>query len=186
MPFLFPFTDVDRALVLPIYVFLFLETLPKLSDIVIDHWTVRVRLQDLCFFPKIAKQTSLRHLSFSSEYGSLANGQPVSGPEGLASLSVKWHVTDGQDLGSAMSHLYEFLRPSLDTLTCLELDDYPILELRVLGPACTSLRKLKYTTYSRSPQVLETVVEMFPHVTDLALLFQTCIWMVLKFVIVRD
>ncbi|KIM90817.1 hypothetical protein PILCRDRAFT_1065 [Piloderma croceum F 1598] len=176
MPFCYQFTDVNRALALPIYVFQFLETLPKLSDIVIHHWTVRVRLQDLHFFPKIAKQTSLRHLSFSSEYGSHANGQPVSGPEGLESLSVKWHVADGQDPGSAMSHLYEFLRPSLGTLTCLELHDYPILKFCVLGPACTSLRKLKYTTYNQSPQVLETIAEMFPHVTDLAMLFQTCVW----------
>jgi hypothetical protein len=64
MPFLFPFTDVNRAqLALPIYIFQFLETLPKLSDIVIDHWTVRVRLQDLHFFARIAEQTPLRHRS---------------------------------------------------------------------------------------------------------------------------
>ena len=86
-------------------------------------------------------------------------------------------------VSTAMSHLYEFLRPSLGTLTCLELRDYPILDFRVFGAACTSLRTLECTTNSQSPQVLETVAEMFPHVTNLAM-FQACVWMVCQFVIV--
>jgi hypothetical protein len=170
--------------VLPVYIFQFLETLPKLSEIVFDDSTVGVRLQDLHFFARIAEQTLLRHLSFSLEYGSVASGEPITGPEGLVSLSVRWYVTDGQDPGSAMSHLYEFLRPSLCTLTCLELHDDPILDFRVLGDACTSLRTLEYTTYSQSPQVLETVAEMFPHVTNLAMLFQACVWKVCQIIIV--
>jgi len=170
--------DDSSAPVLPIYVFQFLETLPKLSDIVFDDSTVGVQLQDLYFFARIAKQTPLRHLSFSSEYGSAASGEPIAGPEGLVSLSVRWYVTDGQDPGSAMSHLYEFLRPSLGTLTFLELHDDPIFDFHVLGDACTSLRILEYTTYSQSPQVLKKVAEMFPHVADLAMLFQACVWTV--------
>jgi hypothetical protein len=189
MPFFFSygrFTPFDsNAPVLPIYIFQFLETLPKLSDIVLDNLTVRVRLQDIHFFTRIAEKTPLRHLSFSSEYGSVASGEPIAGPKGLMSLSVGWYAIDGQVPGSAMSHLYEFLRPSLGTLTRLELHDYPILNFRFLGAACTSLRTLEYKTYSQSPQVLKTVAEMFPYVTNLAMLFQACIWTVCKFVIVR-
>jgi hypothetical protein len=185
IPYFFRFTDVSSAPALPIYIFQFLETLPKLSNIVFDDLNVGVRLQDLYFFARIAEQTPLRHLSFSLECGSVASGQPIAGPKGLLSLFVKWCVTDGQDPGSAMSHLYEFLRPSLGTLTCLELCDYPILDFRVLGAACTSLRTLKCTTTSQNPQVLETVVEMFPHVTDLVMLFPTCVWMVCQLAIVE-
>jgi len=68
------------------------------------------------------------------------------------------------------------LRPSIGTLTRLELHDNPTLNFRVLGDACNSLRTLEYTTCSESAQVLKPVVEMFPHVTDLAILFQACVW----------
>jgi hypothetical protein len=182
IPYYFRYTDVSSAPALPIYIFQFLETLPKLSDIMFDVLTVGVRLQDLHCFARIAEQTPLRHLSFSLEYGSVASGQPIAGPKGLLSLCVNWCVTDGQDPGSAMSHLYEFLRPSLGTLTCLELRDYPIVDFRVLGATCTSLRTLECTTNSESPQVLKTVAEMFPHVTNLLVVFQACVWMVCRFV----
>jgi len=183
-PYFFQSTVVGSAPALPNYIFQFLETLPKLSDIMFDEFTVKVRLQDIHFFARIAEQTPLRHLSFSLEYGSVSSGQPIVGPKGLVSLCVNWRVTDGQDPGTAISHLSEFLRPSLGTLTCLELRDYPILDFRFLGAVCTSLRTLKCTTNSQSPQVLETVAEMFPHVTNLAMLFQACVWMVCQFVIV--
>jgi len=97
IPYFFQFTNVSNAPALPIYIFQFLETLPKLSDIVVDDLTVGVRLQDLQFFPRIAEQTPLHHLSFSLECGSVASGQPIAGPKGLVSLFVKWCVTDDQD-----------------------------------------------------------------------------------------
>jgi hypothetical protein len=181
MPLLFRNGEflVDSGPPLPVYIFQFLETLPNLSDLDFKDLTVRVRLQDLHFFAIIAQQTALRHLSFSSEYGAVASGQPTAGPEGLESISVKWNVTDGQDdPGAAMSHLYEILRPSLGTLTHLELHDYPILGFQALGPACTSLRTLEYTTFSQSPRVLEVAANMFPNVANLTMIFQSFIWMV--------
>lgn len=170
---------LEGAPPVPVHVFRLLETLPNLSDLNFEDLTARVRLQDLHLFPKVAQRTALSHLSFSLEYGSVANGLPIAGPEGLKSISVEWHVSDGPDgPGSSLSHLYEFLRPSLGTLVHLKLHDYPILDFQVFGPPCTSLHTFEYTTYSRSSKVLEAVAKMFPNITNLKMVFLACGWMV--------
>jgi hypothetical protein len=170
---------------IPVYVLQLLETLPKLSDIVIEDLTARVRLQDLHFFARIAQKTVLRHLSCSLEYESVANVQPIAGPEGLESISIKWHVTDGLDApGSSASHLHAFLMPSLGTLTHLELYDYPILDFQVFGPPCTSLCTFKYTTCGQleGSRVLEAVSEMFSKITNLEIVFLAHVWTVCQIV----
>jgi hypothetical protein len=175
---------LEGAPPVPVDVFQLLETLPNLSDLVFEDITARVRLQDLHFFASIAQQTALRSLTFSLEYGSAATSSsaPTEGPEGLQFISIRWNVSDGKgtdDAGSSLRHLQEFLRPSLGTLTHLELEDYPILDFQVWGPPRTSLRTFKYTTYSRSPpKVLEAVLEMFPNVTHLEMVFRICVWTV--------
>ena len=105
-------------------VFLFLVTLPNLSTIAFDRFTAMIRLQDLNLFTSIAQKTALRHISFSLKDRSVASGPRIAGPEGLESISIYWKVVDDPDSpGSSMVHLYEFLRPSLGTLTRLKLEE---------------------------------------------------------------
>ena len=112
------------------------------------------------------------------EKGSVANGEPIAGPEGLESITVTWCASDGLVPGSSVSHLYKLLRPSLGTLMELELHDYPILDFLAFGPPCMSLCMLKYTTYIQSPKALEAVSQMFPNITRLELVFLAYPWMV--------
>jgi hypothetical protein len=180
MPLLFR----KGAPAVPVYVFQLLETLPGLQDLVFADLGTCVRLQELHLFARIAQQTALQHLSFSIERESVANGPPVAGPRGLQFIAVKWMVRDAVgEPGSSMGHLYKFLQPSLDTLTHLELQDYPHLDFQVFGPACTSLRTFKYTTYSQSPKMLEAVAEMFPNITDLEMVFLGYLWTVCRILI---
>ena len=175
---------LDGAPPVPVDVFCLLETFPNLSDLDFEDITARVRLQDLHFFASIARQTALRSLTFSLEYRSFAtsSSMPTAGPEGLQFISMKWNVRDGRgmdDAGSSLRYLQEFLRPSLGTLTHLELEDYPVLGFQAWGPPNTSLRTFKYTTYSQSPtKVLEAVLEMFPNITHLEVVFRACVWTV--------
>lgn len=171
---------LDGAPPVPLYIFHLLQTLPKLSSLIFEDLTARVQFQDLHWFARIAQKTALRHLTFSLKYGSVAKGLLVAGPEGLESISVKWNCGSCRDdPGNSFSHLYEFLRPSLATLVHLELQDYPtISNFEVFAPACTSLRTLKYKTYSRSAKVLEPVADMFPNITNLEIVLQGSIWTV--------
>src|SRR5882762_3815383 len=89
--------------------FQLLETLPNLVFLKLD---VSVRLWDLHLLTRIAQQTALSHLDFSLEDDPVAIGLPLAGPEGLKSISMQWDVCD-----LVHRHLYEFLRPSLGTLT---------------------------------------------------------------------
>ena len=127
---------------IPVCIFPLLETFPNLASLVFFDLSTRVRLQDVHLFAKIAQQTALSHLYFSLEGGLIADGPPISGPERLKSLSVEWNVSDGSEPGSSQSHLHEFLRPSLGTLTWLQLDGCPTIDFQALGPACTLLRTL--------------------------------------------
>ena len=186
MPLLFRNDRIVRkgALAVPVHVFQLLETLPGLHDLIFADHRACVRLQELRLFARIAQQTALQHLSFSIEHESVANGPPVAGPRGLQFIAVEWMVRDAVgELGSSMGHLYKFLQPSLDTLTHLELRDYPHLDFQVFGPACTSLRTFKYTTYNQSPKMLEAVAEMFPNITDLEMVFLGYLWTVCRILI---
>lgn len=177
-----PLTFINGKFVLeggstvPIYVFELLETLPKLSDLVFEDFTAWIRLQDL--HSRIAQKTALCSLSFSVEYPSVVSRglQIADGPEGLKSISVKWETIDASWDGNPLGRLYEFLRPSLRTLMHLELHGRPsIHDFQVFGPTCTSLRTLKYRTYSpRAVKVLEAIAEMFPNITSLEILLFAC------------
>ena len=167
----------------PICVFQTLETLPNLSTLNFSELITPIRFHDLPLLLKIAQRTQLRHLSFGTVEGSVASGPRVAGPADLESASIEWHVSDDpQDPNSSAAHLYEFLRPSIGTLSRLEIvhrdsDDKTgsgtaqFLDFRQFGPPCVSVRNLKYTTYSRSPKALEAVAEMFPNLVTLSIIF---------------
>jgi hypothetical protein len=166
----------------PIDIFQKLETLPHLSDLVFDAYMARLSLHHLPLLTQIAGKIPIRHLSFAAGGALVASCLPVTGPADLETASIEWHVIDDpQHHGSSAAHLYEFIRPSLNTFTHLEivhidpqapLEDAPFLDFRPLGPTCDSLRSLKYTTYSRSSKALDAIAEMFPNLVNLGIIYQ--------------
>ena len=167
---------------MPIDIFQKLETLPHLSDLVFDAYMARLSLHHLPLLTQIAGKIPIRHLSFAAGGALVASCLPVTGPADLETASIEWHVIDDpQHHGSSAAHLYEFIRPSLNTFTHLEivhidpqapLEDAPFLDFRPLGPTCDSLRSLKYTTYSRSSKALDAIAEMFPNLVNLGIIYQ--------------
>lgn len=169
---------------MPHDVFLFLETLPNLVAVFSEHNSAPIRLQDLHFFVTIAQKTALRKIHFALPCDSVASGPPIPGPEGMESISVDWYVSDNPDEpGSSMAHLSEFLRPSLRTLTCLEIRDYDrygqsinfsTLDFRDVGPS-SLLHTLKYSTLFNltSNEPLKAIGEMFPNLIYLRVEYET-------------
>ena len=160
-------------------IFGLLEALPNLSDLDLDDAFVKV--SDVARFAKVAKRTPLRNLSFAVEHNSVACGPTIIGPECLRSLCVEWRVHDStydDEPGKSIKHLSEFIRPSLGTLTHLDVTDcdrtrrpttLQHLDFRQ-WPVCPSLRNLQYTTFSRDVKLF-AVSEKFPNLTHLGMMF---------------
>jgi hypothetical protein len=108
-----------------------------------------------------------------------------AGPTGLKTCSVEWRLHDPTwHPGKAMTYLYAFIEPSLDTLHYLSILDYdnygstnlrntpaPIFDFRALRPACTQIRRFDYHTRTQDTQALAKFSEMFPDVEILKVIF---------------
>jgi len=161
-------------------VFRLLETLPNLTDLHLDDYRALVRLPDVALLVQVVQRTQLRNLSFTLEYDSVASGLPIIGPEGLNSLSIRWYVHDEPgSIGKSLTHLYEFLRPSLMTLTHLDVTDFdPIrkepnlqhLDFRHWN-TCPSLDNFQYRTLTCDTKVLAAMATTFPNLTHLGIVF---------------
>jgi len=156
----------------------------NLSGLVLDKYNAPIPLSDLALLVQLTQKTSLRHLSFTVERGSVASGLPISGPGGLSTLCVSWGVHDeASTRGKSLSHLFEFLRPSLATLVRLKITDFDMhwkpqatdlehIDFH-LWPVCPSVRNFCYKTRSRDTKVLDTVSETFPNLTHLGMIFDS-------------
>jgi hypothetical protein len=113
-------------------------------------------------------------------YRSIPTGIPISGPVDLETLSVAWHVSDDpNEPGSCLKHLYELIRPSLDTLVELSIVDHDpdsaltataphFLDLRRLrGRPCHDMRKVTYKTYGPDAEALFAFADVFPNLIEL-------------------
>ncbi|KIM85642.1 hypothetical protein PILCRDRAFT_339879 [Piloderma croceum F 1598] len=166
----------------PAQIFRLLEELPNLSDLVLHKYHASIRLSDLALLVQVTQRTSLRHLTFTVERGSIASGLPISGPGCLSTLCVSWRVHDEPGTrGKSLAHLSEFLRPSLATLTRLKITDFDVyrkptdlehIDFR-LWSVCPSVRNFRYKTRSRDTKVLDAVSETFPNLTHLAIVFDS-------------
>ena len=167
----------------PAQIFRLLEELPNLSDLVLDKYEAQIKLSDLALFVQVTQRTSLRHLSFPVERGSVASGLPISGPGCLSSLRVCWRVHDKRGTrGKSLAHLSEFLRPSLATLVRLQITDFDMywrptfLEKHIdfhLWPVCPSVHHFRYKTRSHDTKVLDVVSKTFPNLTHLEMVFDS-------------
>ena len=94
---------------------------------------------------------------------------------GLKKISITWNMNDyARQPGSAHTHLYELIRPSLETLVDLHLDDHLFklgtdFDLQLLKPAGKTLRSFKYFLASNDEGILDTIPGYFPHLTSLSL-----------------
>jgi hypothetical protein len=81
-------------------------------------------------------------------------------------------------IGSAISYhaqLCDFIRPSFSTLIELEIYsecDSVMFDLLPLRPVGRTLRKFAYRVDSFSPDILDTIPDIFPHLTTLHLMFR--------------
>ena len=77
------------------------------------------------------------------------------------------------------SHIYDLIRPSFSTL--VELEIYPgpvvldpvILDLLPLRPVGRTLRKFVYRLDGFDPDILDTIPDVFPHLTTLELMVRS-------------
>ena len=68
------------------------------------------------------------------------------------------------------AHIYDLIRPSFSTL--VELEIYPgsvKFDLLPLRPVSRTLRKFAYKVDGFDPDVLDTIPDVFPHLTTLKL-----------------
>jgi hypothetical protein len=103
---------------------------------------------------------------------------PVEGPlvvfPDLEDLSIYWRVRDNPgEPGIPFAHLYEFVG-SLPRLVSLLLDIQPNqpgpdLNLHFLKAAGNTIRIFHYVLRSLDTGILDTIAEIFPHVTKLSI-----------------
>ena len=82
---------------------------------------------------------------------------------------------------SHYAHIYDIIRPSFSTL--VELEIYPgpvvldpvILDLLPLRPVGRTLRKFVYRVDGFDPDILDTIPDVFPHLTTLELMVRSSI-----------
>jgi hypothetical protein len=110
---------------------------------------------------------------------------PAIAPPGLKSLALKLyacHITN-QDadwivLHSDHASLYDLIQPSFSTLVELRIRPlFPMdstswtFDLRPLKPVGRTLQKFSYKAPILDPDMLNTIPEVFPHLTSLELMF---------------
>ncbi|KAJ3494050.1 hypothetical protein NLJ89_g10891 [Agrocybe chaxingu] len=158
--------DDDNAVI-----FQFLETLPNLQVLEYRQYRPLVRPEDLSRL----RSASLLELVIDAGNYTVVEGPPAAGVTGLEKLSISWFVNDNPNkLGSSLAHLYELIRPSLTTLVKLRIDNEPEkfggdIDLQFLKPAGRTLRTFEYTLQSSDESVLDTIPEIFPHLTTLSI-----------------
>jgi len=156
--------------------FQFLSTLPNLQSLKYSQRRAYLQLSsDLQPLFASVQHAPLLEFVLDSGYYSVIEGSLVTGLTGLEKLSISWFMDDKLgEPGSSLTHLCELVRPSLSTLVSLRLDNEPEhqgadLDLQLLKPAGTTLRTFEYTLQSGDTGILDTISEIFPHLTKLAI-----------------
>ncbi|KDR82538.1 hypothetical protein GALMADRAFT_828949 [Galerina marginata CBS 339.88] len=140
-----------------------------------------------CFVPPASLSrlmSSIRHapllkLFIDTGLYQYADDQFTAGPTGRESLSIKWNVDDNfHEPDSALAHLYQFIQPSLTTLVELRIDNTPThrltdFDFQLLKPAGDTFTAFHYVLRTQNDSILDVIPEVFPHLTNLAV-----VWMV--------
>ncbi|CAA7262518.1 unnamed protein product [Cyclocybe aegerita] len=152
-------------------IFQFLESLPNLQVLKYRQHEHLVQPADLSRL----RSASLLELVIDTGNYTTVEGLPTAGHAGLENFSISWFVSDNpNEPESSLAHLYELIRPSLVTLVKLRIDNQPEkfggdFDLQLLKPAGDTLRTFEYTLQSSNESVLDTIPEIFPHLTTLSI-----------------
>jgi hypothetical protein len=145
--------------------FQFLETLPNLQVLDVEE----LFTQYLSQFISSIRHTALLELVLVTSYTPVVEGPPTAGLTGLEKLSISWNANDNpNEPGSSLAHLYELIRPTLDTLVNLriDIDDF---DLQLLKPTADTLRTFEYTLQSADESILDTIPAILPNLTKLSI-----------------
>jgi hypothetical protein len=157
----------------------FLRSLPNLQSFFHERFFTSVQVMDLPLLTDSVRNAPLRNLHLKVESDCTLGSQPVKAPQHLDKLMVNWAVTDYiPHRGSSIEILYSFIQPSLSNLVELEL----ILssevqatrlefDIRLLSPARHTLRIFRLEIIAADTEILETIPEVLPELTELSLKF---------------
>ncbi|KAG6827709.1 hypothetical protein H0H92_010710, partial [Tricholoma furcatifolium] len=127
------------------------------------------------FFNSI-RHAPLVELSFGIGSDSLIEGPPVEGISSLEKLRIEWYADDDPNVpGNSADHLYHLIRPSLQTLVELKVENYPEtggvdLDIRLLSDAGKTLRVFDWTMLNHDEAIqVDAIPEIFPRLTKLVL-----------------
>jgi hypothetical protein len=171
--------------------FRFLQSLNSLQSLSLDCGELALGTSfTLSHLPSLVEATRtapLRqlYLRLHIDAGFVTMGTITPGPADLETLCIEWDATDDIPAGS-LPHLYGFIRPSLSSLSELNISVSTDLntskeefDLTFLKDAGEKMRKFRYMTYlpSENAGVIRTVAEIFPKLTNLCLV-EYSIWTV--------
>ena len=155
--------------------FPFLRSLPHLQSFRWSHFHRLVRNPTLHQLVACLRHSPLEHFTYWAPHQ--VSELVVTGPPRLKTLSVKLCVFKSQSQNSSLSfsvsnnaHVYDLIRPSFSTL--VELEIYPgsvVVDLLPLRPVGSTLRKFVYGGNGFDPDILDTISDVFPHLTTLEL-----------------
>jgi hypothetical protein len=123
------------------------------------------------------------YLGLYIDAGSVTRGTITPGPANLETLCINWGVTDDIPPRS-LPHLYGFIRPSLSSLSDLDIsvstdpnESKEELDFTFLKEAGEKMRSFRYRTYlpSQNAGTIRTVAETCPKLTNLCLV-EYSIW----------
>jgi hypothetical protein len=172
----FPSTESPQATDNVLKLFQFLKGLHNLWQLSIQMYPVTLRFSHLSSLMDAIWNAPLQQIFLNLEANSVASGDVISGPRDLEMLCIEWTVKDNaEEPGSSLTHLYEFICPSLRSLVWLKLSFYinptstkPDFDARFLNSA-SQLRTFRYGTHSQDAQILSTVANAIPNLDRLCL-----------------
>ncbi|KAF8907728.1 hypothetical protein CPB84DRAFT_1744625 [Gymnopilus junonius] len=111
--------------------------------------------------------------------GNYANvkGRRAVGLTGLKSLSINWNWVDNpKKPGRSIAQLHELILPSVATLVELKIASHiekpcTYIDLQLLRLAGDTLRSFEWTLPYLDETILETIPEIFPHLTKLSIIW---------------
>lgn len=153
----------------------FLRTLPSLQ--VLEYYQLGQLIPpgELSQLVDSVRNTPLSEFHLNTGVYAPVESSPTEGIAGLKKLSIVWTIGDSpNEPGSSVDHLYHLIRPSLNTLVELKIENSPEevgpdLDLRLLTNAGETLRVFDYTMQHLDETVLDTIPEIFPQLQKLTL-----------------
>jgi hypothetical protein len=187
------YTSKTNAEYLKAELFQFIRTLNNLRSISFDFTVFRSTF-DISQIPAVMdtiKNIPLQQFSLKISVESEPTRVITAGPTGLDALCIRWDANaESKARNGDFDHLVSLITPSLSSLSCLELyisrnwkKSKSEFDLTLLKAGGVTMRKFIYQidsdAKSTDAKPIETIAEVFPKLTELALLGRVrAIWTV--------